>query len=132
ALEADPEHDAVDYGDAVGEVLDRRERDLVPERDRAHHLAARLVRRQAKGFAALDRDLEVGAERGRDAAALLPCECRDGVLRPLRGALEVLERQAPLAHSGLDRRDLPVRLAGLANGAYVREAVRLLVVGDDY
>ena len=39
--QADAEHDAVDDGGAVREVLDRRERDLGPERDRAHHLPAR-------------------------------------------------------------------------------------------
>ena len=39
AVDADAEHDAVDDGGAVGEVLDRREGDLGPQRNRAHHLA---------------------------------------------------------------------------------------------
>src|SRR5206468_12863275 len=39
---ADAEHHAVDDSRTVREVLDRRVRDLRPQRDRAHHLAACL------------------------------------------------------------------------------------------
>ena len=85
ALEADPEHDAVDDGRPVREVLDRRERDLGPERQRAHHLAARLDRRHLERRPALDRDVKSVPCGGRDAALLLPLERRDGVLRPLGG-----------------------------------------------
>src|SRR5436190_10109204 len=70
-LEADAEHDAVNDGGAVREVLDRREGDLGPQRDRAHHLAARLVRGELEGRPAVDRDVEVGAEGRRDVALLL-------------------------------------------------------------
>ena len=98
---------------------------------RAHHLAAGLVGRQLEGRAAFDRDVEVGAERGGDTALRLARERGDRVLRPLRRPLEVLPGQAPVAHAGLDRGDLAVRLAGLAHGVDVGEAVRPLEVGDD-
>src|SRR4029079_11694329 len=57
SFQADAEHDAVDDGLAVGEVLDRGKRDLVPERDRAHHLPALLVRGQAERAPVLGRDV---------------------------------------------------------------------------
>src|SRR6185312_5351702 len=99
------------------------EGDLGPERDRAHHLAAGLVRRQAERWAAFDRDEEVGAERRGDVALGLPLQRGDGVLRTLGRALEIFLGEAPFAHPRLDRRVLAVCLTVLAHGVDGRETV---------
>ncbi len=112
-------------------VLDGGEGDLGPQRHRPHHLAALLDRRHLQRRAALDGDVEVGARRRGDVDVRLPLEHRHGVLGAGDRVVQVLDREAPGAHSRLDRGDLAVGRARLLDGRDVGEAVGPLEVGDD-